>query len=37
VVAHLATIGDASWSSFFASRTKKSDLADAFLMAYREA
>ena len=35
VVAHLATIGDASWSSFFAGRTKKSDLADAFLMAYR--
>ena len=27
--------GAASWATFFAGRTKKSDLADAFLMAYR--
>ena len=35
VVAHLRVIGDASWLTFFEGRTKKSDLADAFLMAYR--
>ena len=35
VAGHLASIGDASWVSFFAGRTKKSDLADAFLMAFR--
>ena len=27
--------GAAGWAEYFAGRTKKSDLADAFLMAYR--
>jgi len=31
----LTRLGDATWLEFFRSRTKKSDLADAFLMAYR--
>jgi hypothetical protein len=31
----LTRIGDTTWLEFFRSRTKKSDLADAFLMAYR--
>ena len=35
VVTHLKTINDSSWITFFEGRTKKSDLADAFLMAYR--
>jgi len=29
-------VGAASWATFFAGRSKKSDLADAFLMAYRQ-
>ena len=36
VATHLATIGE-GWPEFFAGRTKKSDLADAFLMAFRSA
>lgn len=34
VATHLVALGE-GWSEFFAGRTKKSDLADAFLMAYR--
>jgi hypothetical protein len=37
VAGHLTKMGVASWTEFFAARTKKSDLADAFLMAYRAA
>jgi len=36
VVTHLKTIHDSSWITFFEGRTKKSDLADAFLMAWRQ-
>lgn len=35
VAYQLGLIGDASWITFFEGRTKKSDLADAFLMAFR--
>jgi len=35
VQAILERLGDTTWSEFFASRSKKSDLADAFLMAFR--
>ena len=31
----LERLGNTTWTEFFASRSKKSDLADAFLMAYR--
>jgi hypothetical protein len=35
VAYQLGQIGDAAWINFFEGRTKKSDLADAFLMAFR--
>jgi len=35
VDAILERLGDTTWLTYFRSRTKKSDLADAFLMAYR--
>ena len=35
VAYQLGQIGDITWTTFFQNRTKKSDLADAFLMAFR--
>jgi len=36
VVKHLTAKGDTVWLEYFKGKTKKSDLADAFLMAHRE-